>query len=58
MSEKVLKKYSTTERCEIIKVFDKLKNMIETEENYGTRFEYIFNNDSIKYDILKRILYI
>lgn len=50
---KVLKKYSPNEICEIIKVFDKLKNMIETEEYYGTRFENIYNNDSIKYDVFK-----
>lgn len=50
--EKVLKKYSPSEKREVIKAFDKLKNLIDTEESYGTMFEQIFNNETIKYDIL------
>ena len=54
---KLLKKYSPTERQEILKVFDKLKKKIDTEEYYGIHFEKIYNNDSIKYDIFKEGFY-
>lgn len=50
--EKILKKYSPSEKREVIKAFGKLKSLIDTEESYGIMFENIYNNDTIKYDIL------
>lgn len=52
-NNKVLKKYSPSERKEILKAFDKLRQLIDTEESYGCSFEKIFNNDSIKYDVFQ-----
>lgn len=51
-NKKVLKKYSPSEKKEIEKAFEKLHKMIDVEESYGVPFEKIFNNDTIKYDIL------
>lgn len=48
------KKFSPSEKQEITKAFDKLKNLIEIEESYGTPFEKIFNNGVIKYDIVDK----
>lgn len=50
-SEKVLKKFSPCERREILKAFQKLYQLIETEEASGCSFETLFNNAQIKYDI-------
>lgn len=47
-----IKKFSPSQKREICKAFEKLKNMIAVEESYGVPFEKIFNNDAIKYDIL------
>lgn len=47
-----IKKYSPNEKKEIVKAFEKLRQMIEVEENYGVPFEKIFNNETLKYDIL------
>ena len=55
--EKVLKNYTPNEKRCILKAFDKLKKMIATEESYGTRFENIYNNDAIKYDVYKGDFY-
>lgn len=52
-----IKKYSPSERKEIIKAFEKLKNMIMVEEQSGVPFEKIFNNESLKYDILGKGFY-
>lgn len=52
-----MKKYSPSEKREIEKVFEKLKTMILTEEQYGVPFEKIFNNASIKYDIFDKNFY-
>lgn len=55
--QKVVKKFSPDERKEINKAFDKLKYLIAENERYGIRFEYIYNDDSIKYDILGKGFY-
>ncbi len=47
-----IKKYSPNEKKEIIKALKKLKQMIEIEESYGVPFEKIFNNETLKYDVL------
>lgn len=47
-----IKKYSPSEKKEIIKAFEKLQQMIEIEESYGVPFEKIFNNETLKYDVL------
>lgn len=52
-----IKKYSPSERKEIKKALKKLKNMIVTEEQYGVPFEKIFNNESLKYDVLGKGFY-
>ena len=52
-----IKKYSPSERKEIIKAFEKLKNMIAIKEQYGLPFEKIFNNESLKYDVLGKGFY-
>lgn len=54
---KCMKKYSPNERKEILKAFEKLKQMIEVKEQYGVSFEQIFNNEIIKYDILGKGFY-
>ena len=54
---KCMKKYSPNERKEILKAFEKLKQMIEVKEQYGVSFEQIFDSDSIKYDILGKGFY-
>ena len=55
--QKVIKKFSPDERKEINKAFDKLKYLITEKERYGTEFECIYNDDSIKYDILGKGFY-
>lgn len=50
--QKELKKASPSEKREILHAFDKLCNMIQIEESYGNAFEKIYNNDTLKYDIL------
>lgn len=52
-----MKKYSPSERKEILKAFEKLQNMILTEEKHGIPFEKIFNNETLKYDILGKGFY-
>lgn len=47
-----MKKYSPSEKREIEKAFEKLKTLIEVEEQYGVPFEKIFNNETVKYDVL------
>lgn len=47
-----IKKYSHSEKQEIAQVFEKLNQMISTEEKYGISFEKIFNNETLKYDVL------
>ena len=47
-----IKKYSQSERREINKAFEKLKSMIEIKEQYGVPFEKIFNDETLKYDVL------
>ena len=54
---KCIKKYSPSERREIIKACEKLKNMIAVEKEYGVSFERIFNNESLKYDVLGKGFY-
>lgn len=49
---KCIKRYSQNEKREIKKAFEKLKEMIAVEEQYGVPFEKVFNNDKLKYDIL------
>lgn len=51
--ERVLKKFSYSEKKEIIKALDKLRKKICDIEEYGTKFEQIYNDDSVKYDIFK-----
>lgn len=55
--QKVIKKFSPNERKEINKAFDKLKYLVAEKEHYGTAFEYIYNDDSIKYDIFGKGFY-
>lgn len=52
-----MKKYSPSERREIIKAFEKLKQMIAVKEQYGVPFEKIFDDEVIKYDILGKGFY-
>lgn len=47
-----MKKYSPSERREIHKAFEKLKQMIAIKEQYGIPFEKIFNDETLKYDVL------
>lgn len=47
-----MKKYSPNEKKEIFKAFEKLRQMIEVKENYGVPFEKVFNNETLKYDVL------
>ena len=47
-----MKKYSPSERREIDKAFEKLKQMIAVKEQSGIPFEKIFNNETLKYDVL------
>lgn len=54
---KCIKKYSPNERKEIFKAFEKLKQMIEVKEQYGVPFEQIFNQESVKYDVLGKGFY-
>lgn len=49
---KCMKKFSPSEKREIVKAFEKLQEMIRTEEKYGVPFEKVFNNEALKYDIL------
>ena len=49
--DECMKKYSPSERKEILKAFEKLQKMIVTEERYGIPFEKIFNNASVKHDV-------
>lgn len=53
----VVKKFSPSEKREIFKTFDKLREMISAEEQYGTPFEKVFNNEVLKYDILGHDFY-
>lgn len=46
-----IKKYSPDEKKEVIKAFEKLKQLIKVKEEYGVPFEKVFNHESIKYDI-------
>ena len=46
-----MKKYSPSERREINKAFEKLKQMIAIKEQYGIPFEKIFNDETLKYDV-------
>ncbi len=46
-----MKKCSPSEKREITKAFQKLKEMILIEEQYGIPFEKIFNNETLKYDV-------
>ena len=50
--DECMQKYSPNERKEILKAFEKLQKMIVTEERYGIPFEKIFNNGSVKHDVL------
>lgn len=52
LQRKALKKFSPSERKEIMKAFTKLEKMVITLENFGTPFENVYNNDALKYDIL------
>ena len=54
---KCVKKYSPNEKREILKAFEKLKEMIRVKEEYGVPFEKIYNCDVLKYDILGRGFY-
>ena len=47
-----MKKHDPKEQELIIRAMNKLENQINVIESGGTRFEKIFNNDAIKYDIL------
>ena len=47
-----MKKYSVSEIREINKAFKKLKRMIAVKEQYGIPFERIFNDETLKYDVL------
>ncbi|MBR4026478.1 MAG: hypothetical protein IKJ01_02820 [Lachnospiraceae bacterium] len=51
-TQECIKKFSPSEKREIFKAFDKLKDMITLEEQYGRPFEKVFNNEALKYDIL------
>lgn len=55
--DKCMKKYSPNEKKEIFKAFEKLKQMIQVEEQYGVPFEKIFNNETLKYDVLGKGFY-
>lgn len=55
--QRVFKKFSLDEKKEINKAFDKLRYLITEKEHYGTEFEHIYNNDSIKYDIFGKGFY-
>ena len=52
-----IKKYSPSEKREIEKAFDKLKQMIAVKEQYGIPFEKIFNDEAIKYDTFSKGFY-
>lgn len=54
---KVLKKFTPSERKEIIRGFEKLNSLISVFEAEGIAFEKIFNNDKIKYDVLGKNFY-
>ena len=49
---KVIKKASSNEKRAIEKGMKKLCEKIEQNERQGIRFEKIFNDDTIKYDVL------
>lgn len=55
--QRMAKKFSPSEMNEINKAFNKLKYLIAEKERYGTAFEYIYNDDSIKYDIFGKGFY-
>lgn len=55
---KCMKKYSPNEKREIMKAFEKLRKMISIKENYGVPFEKIFNDETLKYDILGKDFYV
>lgn len=50
--DECMKKYSASEIREINKAFKKLKRMIAVKEQYGIPFEKIFNDETLKYDVL------
>ena len=52
-----MKKHDPKEQELIIRAMNKLENQINVIESGGTRFEKIFNNDAIKYDILGKGFY-
>ena len=52
MEKECMKKYSPSEKREIGKAFEKLKQMIAVKEQYGVPFEKIFNDETLKYDVL------
>ena len=56
-NDECMKKYSPNEKKEIIKAFEKLKQMIEVKELYGVPFEKVFNNETLKYDVLGKGFY-
>ena len=52
-----LKKLDNKEKELVDRALRKLENQINVIESTGTPFEKIFNNDSIKYDILGKSFY-
>ncbi len=50
--EKNFKKISPEEKKSIEKSVNRLANKIEQYQKSGTRFEHIFNDDTVKYSIL------
>ncbi len=52
-----LKKLDNKEKELVDRALNKLKKQIDIIESTGTPFEKIFNNDSIKYDILGKNFY-
>lgn len=52
-----LKKLDNKEKELVDRALNKLENQINVIEATGTPFEKIFNNDSIKYDILGKSFY-
>ena len=55
---KCLKKCPPSEKREIMKAFEKLRQMISIKESYGVPFEKIFNDETLKYDILGKNFYV
>ena len=52
-----LKKLDNKEKELVDRALRKLENQINIIESTGTPFEKIFNNDSIKYDVLGKNFY-